>query len=222
MIIQQQHEPTVVEGAVVNLRCPICRHEGAFHRYQGVNDPRWLKPVGVVNGKQQHESMAAGIRKCPNAACNSLIFVLMKDQKVIESFPPQVIDFDATNLPPKILSSFEEAVKCHSAGCYKASALMVRRVLEELCDDKTATGKTLKARLTSLSSTVVLPQDLLNAADELRLLGNEPAHVEAKDYDDIGSEEVEIAIELAKELLKAVYQYTSLVARLQALKNRTT
>ncbi|CAI2933888.1 putative DNA-binding protein HMt-1.1 [Aminobacter niigataensis] len=43
------------------------------------------------------------------------------------------------------------------------------------------------------------------------------AHIEAKDYDKIGKEESELAIELAKELLKAVYQYTSLVQRLTAL-----
>jgi len=95
---------------------------------------------------------------------------------------------------------------------------MVRRTLEELCDDKKATGANLKARILALSAVAVVPAELLNAADELRVLGNDAAHVEAKDYDKIGKEESAIAIELAKELLKAVYQYTSLVARLTALK----
>lgn len=63
-----------------------------------------------------------------------------------------------------------------------------------------------------------MPPELLAAADELRLLGNDAAHIEAKAYDAIGPEESELAIELAKELLKAVYQYSSLVSRLQALK----
>jgi hypothetical protein len=34
----------------------------------------------------------------------------------------------------------------------------------------------------------------------------------------VGPEEASLAIELAKELLKAVYQYASLVDRLKALK----
>jgi hypothetical protein len=55
-------------------------------------------------------------------------------------------------------------------------------------------------------------------ADELRLLGNDAAHINAKDYDKIGPKESQLAIELAKELLKAVYQYASLVDRLKALK----
>jgi hypothetical protein len=145
------------------------------------------------------------------------VFVGTSNNEVI-SYPPEVIDFDATNLPPDILSTLEESIKCHAAGCYRAAALMVRRTLEELCGDKKATGKDLKARLASLSSVAVVPSELLTAADELRILGNDAAHVEAKDYDAIGKEESELAIELAKELLKAVYQYTSLVARLTALK----
>jgi hypothetical protein len=42
--------------------------------------------------------------------------------------------------------------------------------------------------------------------------------IEAKNYDGIGASESALAIELTKELLKAVYQYASLVARLSALK----
>src|SRR5260370_38513246 len=75
-----------------------------------------------------------------------------------------------------------------------------------------------RQRLTTLSQNVVVPKELLDAADELRLLGNDAAHVKAKNYDAIGKDEASLAIELAKELLKAFYQYTSLVDRLKALK----
>ena len=52
----------------------------------------------------------------------------------------------------------------------------------------------------------------------LRLLGNDAAHVESKTYNDIGKNEVEVGIALAKEVLKAVYQYDSLLGQLNALK----
>jgi len=81
-----------------------------------------------------------------------------------------------------------------------------------------ATGADLKQRLAALSTSVVVPKELFDAADELRLLGNDAAHISAKNYDAIGPEESLLAIELAKELLKAVYQYASLVDRLRALK----
>jgi Domain of unknown function (DUF4145) len=147
-----------------------------------------------------------------------LVFVVVKNGKLEVSYPPQVIDFDSTNLPEPILATLEEAIKSHAAGCFKASALMVRRLLEELCTDKGATGNDLKARLAALGKTVVIPQELLTAADELRILGNDAAHIEAKAYDAIGQNEAAVAIELAKELLKAVYQYSSLLDKLRALK----
>ncbi|WFU09098.1 DUF4145 domain-containing protein [Rhizobium sp. CB3090] len=130
------------------------------------------------------------------------------------------MDFDNTNIPQEIAASLEEALKCHGAGCYRASALLVRRTLEELCADKNATGDNLKKRIEALKSAAIIPPGLLEAADELRVLGNDAAHIEAKDYDAIGPKESEIAIELTKELLKAVYQYDDLVAKLKAFKKQ--
>lgn len=201
----------------VNIRCPACRHIGAFG---GVGQPDVSTAIletkvdgrrGVVGTRK------FGLRLCPNHQCQSVIFVVQEGKDVF-ALPPEVLDFDGTNLPPDILSSLEEAIRCHAATCYRAAALMVRRTLEELCDDKNAVGNNLKARIVALSAVAIVPSELLAAADELRILGNNAAHIEAKDYDQIGKEESELAIELAKELLKAVYQYTSLVARLTALK----
>jgi hypothetical protein len=90
------------------------------------------------------------MRICPNSECSALVFVAEEVGSPRTVFPPEVIDFDATNLPPRILASLEEAVKSHAAGCYRASALMVRRVLEELCEDKKATGTNLMQRLGAL------------------------------------------------------------------------
>ena len=95
---------------------------------------------------------------------------------------------------------------------------MVRRALEELCSHRGATGANLKERLKTLGTKVVLPQELLDALDDLRLLGNDAAHIESQDYNSVGQAEVEVGIAVAKEVLKAVYQYASLVKQLKALK----
>ena len=54
--------------------------------------------------------------------------------------------------------------------------------------------------------------------DELRILGNDAAHIEAKDYESVSKEEATIAIEVTKEILKSLYQYTSLLGKLRSLK----
>ena len=204
------------EPGPLNIRCPACRHNGSFRGFGNSADIFWSYSIP---GRANTAGVRAGMRVCPNLQCLSVVFFAVSEEdRVI--YPPEVIDFDATNLPPKLLVSLEEAVQCHAAGCYRAAALMVRRALEELCEDKAATGRDLKQRIASLSSVAVIPTELLSAADELRILGNDAAHIEAKSYDAVGRVESELAIELAKELLKAVYQYTALVARLQALKKQ--
>jgi hypothetical protein len=58
----------------------------------------------------------------------------------------------------------------------------------------------------------------MDGLDDLRLLGNDAAHIESQEYTKVGKEEVEIGIEFAKEVLKAVYQYSALLSKLRALK----
>lgn len=207
----------LVDAGSIKVRCPACHHAGVFYPI-GTKDASWDARERLRAGQSVERNYRVGVRRCPNPECNTVLFVSLKEGAVIESFPNVTIDFDATNLPEAILSTLEEAVKCHSAGCYRAAALMVRKTLENLCADKQAKGANLKLRIADLRNTIVISSDLLDAADELRLLGNDAAHVEAQAYDAIEAEEVEVAIELTKELLKAVYQHTSLVARLRALK----
>jgi hypothetical protein len=115
-----------------------------------------------------------GTRQCPNPDFRTIVFVLLSEKGLVESFPPEVIDFDATNLPAALLvTTLEEAIRCHATKSYRAAALMVRRLVEELCDDKGAGKGDLKARLATLGQTAVIPKQLLDAADGLRLLGND-------------------------------------------------
>ena len=204
---------------VVNIRCPICRRQGAFHGRSDVHDISWNQPATEENeAKNVVAAFRAGVRLCPNTVCQTPVFVIIMGGEVVKVYPPEVLDFDTTALPQHIASTLEESVKAHSAECFRASALMVRRVLEEVCKDKEAKGKDLKAKVAALGGAALIPKELIEAADELRILGNDAAHVEAQAYDQIGKVEAEVAIDLAKEILKAVYQYSSLVNRLRSLK----
>ena len=56
--------------------------------------------------------------------------------------------------------------------------------------------------------------------DELKALGNDAAHIEAKAFEVVDEEESRLSIELAQEILKARYQHKSLVERLRARKRQ--
>ena len=66
-----------------------------------------------------------------------------------------------------------------------------------------------------------LPVALLDAMHDMRLLGNDAGHLELKDFDRIGLDESTASVDIAKEILKGVYQYESLASRLTALKAKS-
>jgi hypothetical protein len=190
----------------ISLRCPGCRQIGTFEALPNVAD--------IHNGAVYFVQ-----RRCPNPQCRTHVFcVLDSKQGLVRSYPPERIDFDPKNIPAPIQKSFSEAIACRAEDLHVSAAIMIRRTLEELCNDKAATGQNLKAKIASLQDNVVLPKSLLAALDDLRLLGNDAAHIEAKTFDSIGNEELDVAIEITKEILKAVYQLDDLLGRLRALK----
>ena len=193
-------------GSRYVLRCPNCGQNGTFESIQNIQDlhvkGHWL-----------------GLRRCPNEGCRAGLFVVANDQQqILRSYPSTRVDFDAHKIPARILQTFTEAIACHAEKFYVASAILIRRTLEELCEDRGAQGSTLKDRIHALRTKIVVPDELFQAMDELRLLGNDASHIEAKVYDAIGENEIELGIALSKEILKAVYQLDDLVSRLRALK----
>lgn len=200
----------------IRLRCPGCKDRVALEGIPLEQD--------VVFGQADGPGFHAGQRVCPNPDCRTHLFVAYESRAsgaaVLSSYPQEVLDFDPSGLPDKVLAAFEEAVTCHANQCWVAAAMMVRKTLEELCSDHEIATGNLKDKIQKLESKVVLPKQLIEGLDALRLLGNDAAHIESRDYEKVGQEEVEIAIDVAKEILKATYQMDTIVARLTALKRQ--
>jgi uncharacterized protein DUF4145 len=212
--IRGNGEPEDPRSVVVNLRCPTCHQRGTFESLNA-NDVR----AATFEGGEGF--YVVGQRRCPDPKCGGLVFFVRDNTgKLLATFPAERIDFDTTNVPQSVVHAMEEAIACHANQCLTAAAIMVRKTLEELCKDRKATGKNLKDRIKDLGNRVVLPQELLDGLDDLRLLGNDAAHIESQEFDQIGPEEVEIGLEFTKEVLKATYQYSALLNRLRSLKKQ--
>jgi hypothetical protein len=211
-MIVRMHNPGI-SGATtsINLRCPACRQRGSFEALPQIPDVRQdLAKDGIVSGQ----------RRCPNSDCQALVFFVfdMEAKKLLVSYPAERIDFDASSIPPKIVGALEEAITCHANGCFFAGAVMVRKTLEELCHERNVQGQNLKEKIPKLLKLGMLPDALAKGVDNLRLLGNDGVHVELKDFDDIGSAEVQAGISFTKKVLEQLYQLDDLVAQLEALK----
>jgi hypothetical protein len=196
-------------GVPTNIRCPDCGQLGTFELLVGATVPC---DFSLDNG------FRVGERRCPNVHCRAILFFVWHHNTMQKTYPELRIDCDKTNIPAPVVSALEEAITCHASECYIAAAIMVRKTLEELCRERGAEGDNLKARIRDLGTKIVLPKELLDGLDDLRLLGNDAAHIESREYDKIGKEEVEVGIEFAKEVLKATYQYSTLLAKLRGLK----
>src|SRR6266849_6593741 len=110
----------------VTLRCPSCRLQGTFDEFPGTKD---------ISVSTQSGANLLGQRKCPNPDCVAHIFFVLFDNKVVQSYPAERIDFDSSGIPQGIVRSLEEAITCHAHKCFIASAIMVRKCLEELCQE---------------------------------------------------------------------------------------
>lgn len=205
----------------LQIKCPGCLHNGSFEPLGGLQDVR-------ATGKDlfdddDYSFLRIGIRVCPVSTCRMLVFFTSDwsgaDARV---HPAPAPNFNPTDLPDKVLRSFQEALLCYESGCFVASAMMVRKTLEEVCCDLHFKGKNLQERIEELKSKVTLPVELLNALHDLRLLGNDAAHFELKNFDEIGKNELDASIDVVKELLKGLYQFKALTGKLSALKKSQT
>jgi hypothetical protein len=215
MIFKAQQFNEINSVYTLRITCPACRHKGTFEKVQSI-DVQTTRLTGSRSNASEYVTL--GQRRCPNPECYAHVFFVAAGNRLEVTYPAETIDFDSTNLPEPVVNAFKEAIICHANNCYVASAIMVRKTLEELCRDRKAEGDNLKKRIAALGNSVVLPKELLDGLDDLRLLGNDAAHIESETFNQIGEEEVETGIEFTKEVLKAVYQYKTLLERLRNLK----
>lgn len=211
-ILRPHLDTVTIESRSINysINCPHCGSTGTFENPTA----RLVSYIAMIEPKLICET---AIMQCPSTECGGFALLAMNNNGV-HVLPAIHIDFDTSNIPDKLSETLGEAIQCHGAGAYRASAIMVRRLLEILCEHDGAEGRTLAARLEVLREKIVLPQALFDAMEELKLIGNDAAHVEARAYDEIGADEAAECIELSKEILKSRFQLESLVDRLRRRK----
>ena len=201
-------EPRALDAnnSIVATKCPHCNHNGTFHSF--------------TNDVYSHSAdRIFAVRRCPNPKCYGQLFVVLSSGgKIIITYPSETIPFEKDGIPDMVLNSFEEAIICHANNCFVASAIMIRKTLEVICADRSVKGENLYKRLINLSSNILIPKELIEGMQELRLLGNDAAHIETTAFNAVGKNEIEISIEFTKEILKAVYQYEGLLGKLKSLK----
>lgn len=127
-------------------------------------------------------------REWTTARCQSclgpLLFERLADVADGQMYPwdPRVLVYPTQGgelsqaVPDTLRQTFTEAVKCMQAGCYTASVIMGRRLVEGLANLNGAQGRTLAAKLAHLKSKGILDARLLEWSDLIKNVGNDGAH----------------------------------------------
>lgn len=201
-----QYNPRKQHMAIIGV-CPHCRVTTKY------------LPLGGIDDLVIRPNYTIGHRACPQCGC--YIHFQWSPEELI-TFPAQGVEFDASGIPPHIASSLEEAIRCYSHKCNRAAAMLIRRTMEEICKHQGADGNTLWNRIDKLKTIISMPERLFDGMHELRLLGNDAAHVESTNYNSVGNNEIEASIAVIDAILDYIYKHDisgQLVEKLKALRS---
>lgn len=193
-------------GAPLSSICPFC---GAFGNFR-------------VHTTFYHSTNAPAfsLQICPKPDCSGLIVVLQRNSSILKTYPGIGRPINVERVPDDIRDAFLEAEGCFANGHFVAAAIMLRKTVELICENMGATGKNLYQKIDAVGSKIIISKELLAAMHELRLLGNDAAHVTAEVFDDLGRDELDISFEFVQEIIKAIYQHKGLLEKFNALKKR--
>ena len=106
-----------------------------------------------------------------------------------------------SGIPKAIQDSYDEAKRVQKISP-TAFAVLIRKALEYLCREQTASGNSLKEQLENLAERNIIPATLSRMANALRYFGNIGAHsTEVK----IGSEEAGVMDDFFIAVIEYVY-----------------
>jgi hypothetical protein len=121
-------------------------------------------------------------------------------------------------IPSTVANTYREASRIRNISS-EAFAVMIRRGLEFLCQDKKAKGETLKNQLEDLGSKGIIPNTLVEMGDALRFLGNIGAH--ATNYK-IDRTEIKVMDDFFLAMLEYVYIAPAKLTQLkESIKKKT-
>jgi hypothetical protein len=198
--------------------CPRCEKQSSFDCIESLPltfDGGYVLGRGEPNTPTFHER--ATIFLCRN--CHQGVAVLEEqwtgDHRSIESKSGGTITWKGFHwwplvgaslhkaVPAEIGAAFHEAVLTLSANCPRAAAVMARRTLEAIADDKGEKTGTLAQRLSNLSKKGLLHTTLSEWAKEVRLIGNAGAHFDP--INDVSADDARQLVDFIRELTKFLY-----------------
>lgn len=148
------------------------------------------------------------LERCQNHACQHLVLVQITNRGEIQQiFPFAAYELDSTTtIPAEIRDDFREAGLCLGAGCYKASLVMSRRVLQRCLKEQGCTQNKLVDAVDHALKNNVLRKAFHPLAEEIRQYGNLGAHPDDDQLANANRESAHYVLEFARLLIHEFYE----------------
>jgi uncharacterized protein YbaR (Trm112 family) len=188
------------------LTCGHCHNIGRMDILGSVSDT--TQDLDKETGFSREYGILYNVLLCPACSKSNIVsFDWHEDMEEaeIESIEYEIlypVNQDAPKgLPDKISNAYISAEKVKQIDV-NAYAILSRRLLELVCLDRGATGKTLAAMLQDLSEKGEIPNKLVDVARGLKDFGNIGAHVSTGE---LSQQEIPIVEALTKAILEYIY-----------------
>ena len=142
------------------------------------------------------------------------------NRKIYPNTLPEPID---SNVPDFLKKDLLEANTCFANSCYKAAALISRRILQMCCLDKKAPSKEdLLKQIDWLLKKQIITAELQQWAHQVRIVGNEAAHEQEKNLKEaVTKEDAEDIKKLLKAIIELLYITPEISKRMQEKRKKT-
>jgi hypothetical protein len=186
---------------MIRFRCPWCKensscmthslvHRGVESKHSSVTHP--FAMLVVCEGPRCRQ---------PSMICGIYIGDLRdaKHFNVDTVYPNDRTSYQQPGVPERIAKTFEEALNCQAANLPYGAAVVGRRTLQIALMDKGASGTNLVEQIKQMPDDV-LPGTFKKVAHQVRLIGNEAAHV-----DELTGTDTERLLKFVEQVLHQLY-----------------
>jgi hypothetical protein len=154
--------------------------------------------------------------KCTNWQCQLVHDVRINHDGTCVDGVKRALRFalpDLRNVSESVARDVDEGIRAANAGCPRAAAVMLRRALEQACNEAGATTGKLIHKIEKLKSMGVISGVFAATAHAIRAFGNDyGAHPDDDLLDDVPDDELEAAIKLTAAVVGGMAKMKNTIA----------
>ena len=155
----------------------------------------------------------AGDIKCEY--CGKVLSLEIYDKQISTTPKQKTQLIKIPNVPKSIEKDLNEAQLSFQSKSYRASAVMCRRVLEQLCHNLNAEGRTLYDKINDLIERGLISREFSEILTKIRIFGNIGAHFSPNDEHGIKRQDSKDLLDITLHIVKHVYEVQSILIRLR-------